>query len=103
VYTVEEAIKIIINETKYYTKKLPEKLIFVNNVAIFASFADENQKKLMAAYWHPTRAHTATCLQKINDEIRIIKKSRADAGSWAIAWSSFDGDNSYNRTDYNTI
>ena len=59
----------------------------------------------MSAYWHPTRPHTATCVQKINEkESRILRKSIAEAGHWTIAWSSLTDDDSYEKnTFYNTL
>ena len=37
---------------------------------------------MMAAYWHPTRRHSATC---VHDWIREVQKAYSDPGYWAIA------------------
>ena len=52
--------------------------------------------KMMSAYWHPDRKHSATCLH--GD--KIIQRAVSDPGYWAIAYakcSIFGG----NKCKYN--
>ena len=52
--------------------------------------------KMMSAYWHPDRTHSATCLH--GD--KVVQRAVSDPGYWAIAWascSSFGG----NKCKYN--
>mgnify|MGYP002626723490 CR=1 FL=1 len=38
--------------------------------------------KMMAAYWHPTKQHSATC---IHFKIRVVQRAESEPGYWAIA------------------
>jgi len=105
VFSIEEAMKIIIDEIKLHTGKLCGKLVFVNEVGVFATVREN--ERMMSGYWHPTRSHTATCVLKMKEvkELRILKKAKAEAGHWAIAWSSYINDNNdfEKKTFYNTL
>ena len=54
--------------------------------------------QMMAAFFHPTKRHSATCMHGINVKARSVK----DAGKWAIAKSgtSIIGGN---KTKYNVL
>lgn len=47
---------------------------------LFISMMEDG--KMMAAYWHPTRRHSATC---VHDWIREVQKAYSDPGYWAVA------------------
>ena len=54
-------------------------IIHYTNGGIFISCMQDG--KMMAAYWHPTKKHSATCVHFWST---IAKKDEADPGYWAV-------------------
>ena len=76
----EEAAKFIYNEIQnYYGKEMGS--VQYRDGGLFISCISDG--KMMSAYWHPDRKHSATCLH--GD--KIVQKAISDAGYWAIAYA----------------
>ena len=92
-YIANEAIKFIKEEIKtYFGREMGS--IQHRNGGVFVS-AIENGK-MMSAYWHPEKTHSATCLH----HSKVVQRAVSDPGYWAIAYakcSLFGG----NKTMFN--
>ena len=74
----EEAIKFIYNEIKNHFGRELASIQHINE-GIFISCMSDG--KMMSAYWHPTKKHSATCLYFSI----VVQKAVSDPGYWAIA------------------
>ena len=76
----KDAIEFIRNEIKnYYGREMGS--IQHRDGGLFISCIADG--KMVSAYWHPERKHSATCLH--GD--KIVQKAISDPGYWAVAYA----------------
>lgn len=96
----EEAISVIKDVIKGHFGREMGSIHHVDGGVFVSAMGDG---KMMSAYWHPTKMHSATCLHDVgavwNRDGKIVQKATSEPGYWAIAYAGtplFGAQNKYN-------